>query len=324
MGWAVLAIVAGLAAVDLLVRALIVLLILRIFERKIDFRIEPSPPNPGAEEVSFPTSNGLVLRGSLHRRRGRPLRGLVIFCPEFGGSHWSASQYCAGLLQAGFDVLSFDFRNQGDSDRMPGYDPLHWLTEYEVEDVLAAVAYSRQRPDLQDLPLGLMGISRGAGAALAAAAVCRDVRGVACEGAFSTESLLLHYTLRWASLYIPNWLLKLFPLWHVRLTLAMAKKASEVRRGCRYTRLERLAQRMPPKPVLMISGARDTYVQPDITAVLCRKLGQRCREFWVVPAARHNMARTVDPAGYDRRLVELFSAVAATSPQPVLEPQPQS
>ena len=86
-----------------------------------------------------------------------------------------------------------------------------------------------------------------------------------------------------------------------------------------------LLKRMPAKPVLMIAGARDTYVGPEITAALCRQLGENCREFWVVPGARHNMARQVDAVTYDRKLIELFSSVAAgTAGQRVVEEQPQA
>lgn len=43
--------------------------------------------------------------------------------------------YCQGLVVAGFHVLSVDFRNQGESDSIPGYVPIHWVSEYELDDV---------------------------------------------------------------------------------------------------------------------------------------------------------------------------------------------
>jgi hypothetical protein len=37
--------------------------------------------------------------------------------------------YAPALLEAGFAVFSFDFRNQGSSDSLPGYHAKHWLSE---------------------------------------------------------------------------------------------------------------------------------------------------------------------------------------------------
>lgn len=307
MGWIIVGVLSGLVAIDLVIHGIAALLILPLFERKIPFGVRPSPPDPDAEPVSFPTTHGLTLRGGLYRQRDANPLGLVIFCPELEGNHWSALTYAEALWKAGFDVLAFDFRNQGESDCLPGYDPLHWLTEYEVSDVLAAVAYVRSRSDLRHLPLGLLGISRGGGAALAAAARCRQVRCIACEGVFSTDGLMLHYTLRWASLYAPHWLLRLFPIWHIRWTLQITRLLSRLRKRCRWTNLERRLLRLRDRPVLMIAGARDTYVPPEITQSLCRRIGRSCRSVWIVPDAKHNMAREVAPAEYDHRLVEFFS-----------------
>ena len=44
-------------------------------------------------------------------------------------------------------MFAFEARNQGQSDSMPGYEPLQWVTRYEVRDTRAALAYVRSRPD---------------------------------------------------------------------------------------------------------------------------------------------------------------------------------
>ena len=318
MGW-VFFVVAGALVADLVVRALAVRVILPVFERKPPFSVESSEPAPDALRISFPTSHGLTLRGSLSIPDDPP-RGLVVFCPEMTGSHWSAQWYCRGLSEAGFAVLSFDFRNQGESDALPGYDPLHWVTEYEVTDVLAALAWVRDCPDLADLPLGLFGVSRGGGSALAAAARCPEVDAVACEGAFTTESLSLLYTYRWAELYLPGWLMRFIPRWHLTSTLALARRVSQWRRGCRYTVLERDLPRIRDRSVLFIAGERDTYVPPVIAEAMCHYIGGRRQQVWVVPEARHNSGRRVDPTSFDQRLVAFFRDALPPGPSVVAEP----
>jgi pimeloyl-ACP methyl ester carboxylesterase len=315
VGWSIVGIVAGVIVFDLLVHLGFALFAVRIFERKIPFTVTNHPPHPEAERIDFPSSGGITLRGAIYKQAARPSHGLIVFCPELEGNHWSALSYCAGLWENGYDILAFDFRNQGESDHLQGYDPLHWLTNFEVDDVLHAIRYAKQRTDLgTDISLGIVGISRGGGAALAAAAKCPDVRAIACEGAFSTQTLMMHFALRWASLYIPEWVLKPVPTWHIRWTLNVAQFLSQRRRHCRYTKLERLLPRLRSRKVLLIAGDRDTYVQPDIAKSLARSIGQNAAELWIVKGAKHNVARQIDPAAYDRRLVDFFNQTAALPP----------
>ena len=318
MGW-VFGVCAGVLIIDLLVRALAVRVILPVFERRPPFAVEPAEPDSQAALVEFPTTQGLTLRGSLYRQAHRPARGIVIFCPEMAGTCWSAPSYCRGLVEAGFDVLAFDFRNQGQSDSLPGYEPLHWVTEHEVADVLAAIACVRSREDLARLPLGAFGVSRGGGAALAAAARSNEVEAVVCEGAFTTDSLTMLYTYRWAELYVPDWLMRLIPRWHLAGTLALARRVSQRRRRCTYTVLERELPRLKSKPVLFIAGERDAYVPPAVAEAMCGYIGGERQSVWLVPEAGHNLARDVDPETYDRRLAAFFNEfLRAAAPEPAV------
>ena len=326
MGWQVIIyVILGLLACDFLVRLFFAIIILPTFERKPPFGVEPVSPHPDAEHIKFPTDRGLTLQGSLYRHEDQPSRGLIIFCPELGGTHWSVMSYCEGLWNAGFDLLAFDFRNQGQSESMPDYEPIHWLTDFEVQDVHSAIAYVKSREDLRELPLGLMGISRGGSAALAAAAGCPDVKCVACEGSFATNDLFFHFALRWASIYVPGWLLKMVPIWHLRGTLALIRHLSQWHRKCHYTLLERCASQLRNKPILMIAGERDSYVAPAIPEQFCRRVSPNAECLWVVPNAKHNGARKVEPEEYDRRLVKFFSQLTLETPRrQISQSQPQT
>lgn len=310
MGWTILGIVLAVVFfVDLVYHVAAIKVAVPIFEHQPPFAVETFPTDANAERLTFPTTHGLLLQGTLFRQDRQPPRGLVIFCPELGANRWSATAYCEGLLDSGFNVFSFDFRNQGDSDLMPGYAPIHWLTEFEVDDVLAAIAYTQTRDDLRDVPLGLMGVSRGGAAALVAAARSPLVHCVASDGAFSALGMLLHYANRWGRLYFPEWFLWLLPEWHLCMTLSIIQWVSQVRRGCLYANLERVLPLLRDKPVLMVSGERDTYVIPEITRRLYRKTGRPTEEVWIVPDAKHNLARQVNPVEYNRRMVEFFSVI---------------
>jgi uncharacterized protein len=320
--WVVLGVLAVWVVLDLIVRVSAVLAILPILERSPPFSVEPTAPSPTADAVTFKSGDGLTLRGSLHLPSEGAPRGVVIFCPELGGDHWSAGWYCRALQAAGFAILAFDFRNQGESDRLPHYMPIHWLTEYEVQDTKAAIDYVLARPDLAGLPLGLFGISRGGSAALVAAAQSPEVRCVACEGVFSISTMSLHYTLRWSSLYFPSWVMRLLPMWHIRTTLALARRVSQLRRHCHYVVLEDWLDRLGERPALMIVGGRDTYVLPEISETLFQRFPQANSRRWLVKTAKHNMAREVDPEEFDRRIVDFFAQMAPRPAQPSVVPKP--
>lgn len=305
MSQTLLIVVAALVAFDLVMRAYFVRKILKIFETKPPFSVPIYPPHPEAEIVETVSTSGLVLRGSLTRAAEQPARGLILFFPELEGTHWSALSYAESLVEAGYDLLSFDFRNQGESDADDEYYPLHWPTMYEIEDARAAMKFIRSREDLASLPLGVMGVSRGSQAALVIAAEHPDVQAVCCEGAYSTRRLMMYFTQRWAFLYLPDWAMKLTPVWHFELTLWLVRCVSEWHRRCRYAIAERWLPRLRARPVLLIAGERDNYVHPEISLGIKGDVGESA-EVWIAPRAKHNRAREADQIEYDRRLVEFF------------------
>jgi pimeloyl-ACP methyl ester carboxylesterase len=221
--------------------------------------------------------------------------------------------YCSGLFDNGFDVMSFDFRGQGESDCQPDYVPNHWPTMFEVEDVRAALDFIQARDDLRKQPLGVMGISRGSAPALIGAAERRNVGAVFCEGAYSTDSLMLHFMMRWATLYVPGWALKLVPRWHYQITSKLVRWTSSILRRRRYVVLEKWLPRLRNRPVLLVSGERDNYVHSDVARELQRRIRSSSAAIWHVPRAKHNQARATDGAEYDRRLTDFFSQLKTPS-----------
>ena len=296
-----------LIVLEILFQLLVLKFSLPIFEHRPPISAELFPPQPSAEAVTIVTKDGVALAGNLLSTLHDSPRGVILFCHEMDSNRWSAASYCEGLLAAGFHVLTFDFRNQGDSQSIPGYHPLHWPSVFEVEDACAAVAFINNRSDLNRLPLGVFGISRGAGIALVAASQCDSIHRVASDGAYCCNEMLLHFTNRWGRLYFPELLLRLLPKWHVQISLWLIRRTSEFRRGFKYANVERALSLLGHKRVLMISGERDTYVFPEVTRNLHARTGQDDSSVWIVPQAKHNMSRQAAPLAYDRRLVEFFS-----------------
>ena len=145
------------------------------------------------EDVKFPSAGDLTLRGC-YLKTDHQRKGVILFGLEFGSNRWSCQPYCEPLLQAGYDIFAFEPRNQGDSDAMEGYEPLHWLTSHEVQDTHAAIRYLKKRPDADAKGIGFFGISKGANAGLLAASRDCFVRCLVTDGAFGTYSTMVPYT----------------------------------------------------------------------------------------------------------------------------------
>lgn len=259
----------------------------------------------GGEACRFRTRDGLELRGTYLRTAASPRMGVVVFCHELTSDRNSAGPYIEELRRRGFDVLTFDFRNHGASDELAGYEPLPWLTRYELADVQAAIDYACSRPDADPRGVGLMGVSRGGTAALAAAAVDDRVLAVATDGAFAFHTIQIHYIRRYMQIYtawahwfarLPDTLLKPLCVW--------SQWVIGYRRGCRFVPVESLVRRIR-QPVLMIHGEDDPYIPLDTAVRLQAQLRGRSR-LWVVPDARHNGSISTAPHAYQRHLVRFF------------------
>ncbi|MCH2212958.1 MAG: lysophospholipase [Fuerstiella sp.] len=291
-----------------------------VFENVPPFGVVPAEFSPGARQLSFRSTDGLRLSGSLHSPvSGEPPRGLVIFCPELSGNHWMATHYCHSLLNNGFAVLSFDFRNQGQSDSQDGYVPIHWVTEYEMQDIAGALEFIETDEVLSTLPLAAFGVSRGGAAALAAACRYPRIRAVLADSAFGTMGMTQHYVKRFGRLIIPGWIFKILPDWHIEITLKQAMRYSETARNCRYVHLERETIHRDDTSVKLISGMRDSYVTPTVAGALADLFGGE-QVLWMVERAKHNMARAVAKEEYDRCVAEHFEPLALNSSTESLSP----
>jgi uncharacterized protein len=249
----------------------------------------------------FRTRDGLVLRGSYVRRRTPERLGVVVFCHEFGGDRHVAAPYLAGLLDEGFDVFAFDFRNHGESEHMPGYTPRTWATRYEVLDVVAAIEYVCSMDDADPAGVALVGLSRGGSAAMSAASRADGIWALITDGAFVSRWVTAANIRR----FMPQFV-RLAPVltrlpWFVHVvygTFVHDLVARRVNHPC--INLVQDVRGLRP-PSLMIHGARDSTIPVELAYRLYRKLPNRAR-LWVVPKSSHNRSLRSDPARYRQRI----------------------
>lgn len=285
--------------------------LLRIFQEKPLFVIPRGQPQADAEEVSFPTTHGLQLLGCYFRTHAAQRRGVILFGLEFGSNRWACLPYCQFLRDAGFDIFTFEPRSQGDSDKHPDYEPLQWVTAYEVSDMQAALTYLRSRPDADPRGIGFFGISKGGGAGIIAFAKEPYVRCFVTDGIFGTFTTMVPYMRRWIAIYSKRkWLQHIMPDWYYGSFAAQGLRDIARQRQCYFPSLERCMRRLSPRPLLMIHGGADTYIKPEMAQSLY-ELARQPKELWLVAKAKHNQALHKEPAEYQNRVLGFFDKYLA-------------
>ena len=124
------------------------------------------------EDVELHTSDGLTLEGSYV-----PSENGAAVIVAFGRK--GTQDPARMLARHGYGVLIFDRRGEGESDGDP--NPYAWSDG--EKDLVAAVEFLKQRPDVEPGRIGGLGLSVGGETFLQAAAHSEDIQAVVSEGA---------------------------------------------------------------------------------------------------------------------------------------------
>lgn len=286
----------------------------RIFQEKPLFIVPRGEADASAEEITVVHPQGWHLRGCYFRTSLPQRKGVILFGLEFGSNRWSCRSYCEGLLAAGYDICAVEFRNQGESDRDPNYEPLQWVTDRDVSDMRAAIHYLLSRADADPRGIGIFGVSKGGSTAVVAAVDEPAVRCLVTDGAYGTHTTMVPYLKRWITIYSERRILqRILPTWFYAIVGRVGAQKVARNRGVTYPSIEKALRRWH-RPLLMIHGGADTYIRPEMAESLFEQCRGRPRELWIVPGAKHNQALSVAGAEYHERIVAFFDQHLAQAP----------
>jgi len=241
------------------------------------------PPTGTAEEVSFTSAeDNMRISGWFFPASGVSRGPAVVLCHGI----WTGRRECLPLAlrfrAAGYNVLCFDFRAHGLSDgrfTSVGYR--------ETNDVIGAVQYLKQRPEVDPARIGVIGFSMGAAATIQAAARCPDIAAVVADSAYATFVDAAKYSFSLVT-RMPH-----FPV--APIALQCAKWMIHV--DAEQLRPIDVIGRIAPRPILLTHGMLDEIV-PVRHAYTLFKAAEEPKELWIVPGAHHVGARDEDPDGY--------------------------
>lgn len=262
---------------------------------------EADGPSPAALGLAFKTLNFTSADGKT------PLFGwyipaavasdrTVVLAHGFGGQQGAmVSQYASWLHAAGYNVLSFDFRNSGSS----GGDQTSMGYE-EKQDLKAAVD---QATALGGKKIALMGVSMGGATAIEEAASDSRVTTVIDDCAFDTIKDAVEPRVKLARqqvgpLQIP------YPFPGLVSDAIDQKVQQELGEPVLTADPLHAVRQLGDRPLLIIHGAADNETLPQDSINLYSADPGQQKALWMVPGAGHGDSYKVDPAGYRKRVLD--------------------
>ena len=234
--------------------------------------------NPGTElglpyeEAAFPTSDGLTLRGWFipAEQANAPA---IVYAPATRHDQRSGLSLVPAFHQAGYHVLLFSYRGQGQSEGKRG---AFTYGQAESRDVDAAVRFLHVARGIGHV--GVIGHSAGAVSAILSAARTPQVGAVAAVAPFNCVTEVW-YTSR--PPFVPGFILD----W----TLWVAEKRGGFDREdvCALDVVDQIA----PRPLLVIHGTADQRVtEPQVRRLFAA--AKMPKTLWLVPGATHGGIRS--------------------------------
>lgn len=248
------------------------------------------------EDVSFRSFDGVRLHGWWF---GAGVdRPTVIALHGVTKNRTDMIRFALALGAAGINVLVFDGRGHGKSEgRFVTYG------FYERRDVEAAMDFVVAEKGVDELRVGLAGISMGAAITLQVAAANRRVRAIWTDSPFASLTRVSMDRLRtWTRM----------PEGALRPVMWAATKVAEHRGRFEIRDVDPLAlARLVSCPVYLVHGDRDAVVGVHHSRLIFDALASAEKHLWVIPGVAHARGFRRATAEYAERLVDFFDRAFA-------------
>lgn len=250
--------------------------------------ITPAEMNMPYEDVQLLTSDSISLAGwYIPSRNG----AAVIVLHGFNGNRSHVLPHAKILQQAGYGVLLFDLRAQGES----GGKVYHFGWAGDL-DIAPAVSFLQTRPEVNARRIGILGLSSGGMNALNAAAKLQDLRAVIADGVEANRMEDLFNPM--PPSYKKFWFMAPMP-W-------MTDRATMIFSGIYHPQsMQSLLEAISPRPVLFIaSGAESEIFQGRKFAAA----NPQHVSLWEIPEAKHIEGIFVQPEEYADHLLAFLES----------------
>src|SRR3972149_2092395 len=244
--------------------------------------VPPSKFNLRYEEVPFQSTDGVRLKGWFIKGSGEGRLPTIIVCHGLGANRSDFTELSAGLSRDGYNVLIFDFRGHGESEKKAssfGY--------LEQKDLLGALKYLKTRDDVDIEKIGAYGFSMGGAVAILTAAKTHEIKAVISDSSYT--SLKEQGKRLFAGSAHPSFLCLKPLVWMYEVFFRIdADDISPVSR----------IGGISPRGIMVIGGGADEQM-PSSDAMRLFAGAKAPKEIWLIPGAVHG--GTVYMAGDEYR-----------------------
>jgi Dipeptidyl aminopeptidases/acylaminoacyl-peptidases len=218
-------------------------------------------------------------------------RGVVVLAHGYHGNRHTMLPYVRFLHEAGYSVLTFDFRAHGWSGGRRTTFGVH-----EAFDLQAALDWVFDNPELAGLPVALLGESMGASVALLVAAEEPRVGAVVADSGFARFDSAVSG--RFSSVF------------GERASRVLAPPTQKIGERILGLRCEEIAPvealpRLAPRPVLLIHGTADDFILPENADALYAASPEHTT-LWKVKGGQHCTSVFVAGREYARRVTRFL------------------
>jgi pimeloyl-ACP methyl ester carboxylesterase len=238
------------------------------------------------ETVSFHNSEGMRLMGWWLDRPAT--RKVVVLCPGYGRSKSDLLGVGTRLWKAGFNVLMFDFRDQGESD-----PAIATIGHFETDDLESALDYVLWR--MPEAEIGVLGYSMGAAVGIMTTARRHEIRALVSDSSFADLRQVLRMVFKQLTHLPPS------------PSMELAELLVWVRAGYRISSVRPVDHvgQIAPRPILIIHGDCDVIAPVADAHALYAAAGEP-KELWLTPDIGHCGTYFLDREVYVNRVTGFF------------------
>ncbi len=255
-----------------------------IYNKRDDLLL--SPLGIQYEKVSFPTSDGLILRGWFFPAEKAESPG-ILYAPATSHDQRSGLSLVLPLHRAGYHVLLFSYRGHGksDGDRF-GFT----YGAIERKDVDAAIRYLSEERGIDRI--GAIGHSAGAVSILLSAASNPQIDAIVAASPFASLQEVLETSRP-----------PLFPRRLLDATFWLAEK----RKGFSRSQVcaEEVIGQISPRPLLLINGSHDARITQEQALRLFSR-AKYPKQFWMIQDATHEGVRSPGLDVLVKQIIQFF------------------
>ncbi|MDP3764934.1 MAG: alpha/beta fold hydrolase [Nanoarchaeota archaeon] len=248
--------------------------------QKIITDMIPSDLGLKYEEVTFKSADGIKLSGwFLPNNKTKPTIIVMHGYPADKANLLGIAEF----LAKDFNVFLFDFRSFGKSEGK--YTTAGYL---EKNDLLGAINYLEKEKNITKI--GLYGFSLGGAVALTTNH--ENVKAIATDSAYAklTHMVGHMYRIFFILKYPFIYLTKLYGILFLKINIDDESPLENIKNI--------------KVPILLIHAEKDSQI-PVEEAYLLHSANKKA-ELWIVENADHGMTHSINPAKYEKRVIEFF------------------